>query len=62
MPDYRIHGDVKIAFIHTIKAESLDEACDAVNKLRMSVLDTVDTGEIEVQGAVELDIDGNEVD
>jgi len=61
MPMFRVTGDYRSAFIHTVEADSAEDAEDKVVRLRFAELDTTDSGEIETDGCVELDEDGEEV-
>ena len=61
MPMYRVFGDVRIAFIHTVEADSEEAAEELVSDLRISALDSTNEKEgMEIQGCDELDEDGNE--
>jgi hypothetical protein len=62
MPTFRVHGDVLIAFIHTIDAPSAEDAENQVERLKLRALDNTDGGETRVQGCIELDEDGNEIE
>ncbi len=57
---FRVTGDARFAFIHTIEADSAEEADDLVAQLKMSQLDTVDSVDIQTDGCVEIDPDTGE--
>jgi len=61
MPSFRVTGDARFAFIHSIEANDLEDAEDKVALLRLSQLDTIDSIDIEIDSCVELDEDGEEI-
>ncbi len=61
MPTFRVTGDARFAFIHTVEADDAEDAEDKVARLRMAQLDTVDSVDISTDSVVELDEDGEEV-
>jgi len=62
MPMFRVTGDYRVAFIHTVEADSAEDAEDKVARLGVSQFDTTDSGEVETDDCVELDEDGNEIE
>jgi len=59
---FRVWGDVRVAFIHTVEAESAEAAWEIVNDTRIKDLDTTDEKDgMDIQGWVELDEEGEEV-
>ena len=60
MPTFRVTGDHRVAFIHTLEADSSEDAEDKVARLRFAQLDTTDCGETETDGCVEIDPDTGE--
>ena len=55
MPMFRVTGDYRAAFIHTIEADNDEGAEDKVAALRFAQLDTIDCGEITTDGCVLID-------
>ena len=62
MPSFRIHGDVLIAFIHTIEADTQEEAERLVKLLRTNTLNTLDSEYVEIHDCIELDKNGDELE
>ena len=62
MPKYRVSGSVIVDFLHEIEAESEDDAMDKVEALHMDQLDDYTVQGNEIDYAVEIDEDGEEVE
>lgn len=62
MPKFRVSGSVIVDFLHEIEAENEEEAMSKVEALRMDQLYDYTIQGNEIDYAVEIDEEGNEID